>query len=53
MQDLEVKGEDIIQALTQQRNAAMDEIARQAAIIKALERKLQPPAPAEIISDPP
>jgi hypothetical protein len=51
--DLEIKGEDIIQALTQQRNAALDEIARQAAIIKALERRLQASAPIEINADPP
>jgi len=39
MKTYDVKGEDLIDILTQQRNAALDEVARQAAIIKSLERK--------------
>ena len=36
----QVAGEDLIEILTRQRNAAMDEVARQAAIIRTMERKL-------------
>lgn len=43
---------DLIHALTQQRNAALDEIVRMSAIIKSLERQLEaanraPTTPAE------
>ena len=37
---IKINPQDVIEALTQQRNAAMDEIARQAGIIKALQREL-------------
>jgi len=40
---MDLRAEDVIAALTAQRNAAMDEIARQAAIIKALERQIGGP----------
>lgn len=43
--------DDIIQILTQQRNAALDEIVRMGAIIKAQERAIKelsgPPTPPE------
>jgi hypothetical protein len=43
----ELEADDVIHALTQQRNAALDEIVRMGAIIKALERMLNaPPVPA-------
>lgn len=38
---LEVSPEDFIRTLTQQRNAAMDEITKMSAIIAALQRKLK------------
>ena len=36
---IKINPNDVIDALTLQRNAAMDEIARQAGIIKALQRE--------------
>lgn len=45
MDQVEVNAQDIIDALTSQRNAAMDELTKQAAIIRALQRKLEPPSP--------
>lgn len=39
--EINVDLKDILEATTAQRNAAMDEIARQAAIIKALQRELE------------
>ena len=35
--------DDVIHILTQQRNAALDEIVKMGAIIKSLERQLNPP----------
>jgi hypothetical protein len=37
---VEYAAQDIIDTLTSQRNAALDEIVRQSAIIRALEREL-------------
>jgi hypothetical protein len=47
MDNIELNPQDVIDVLTLQRNAALDEIVRQAAIIKALERKLTAPAPPQ------
>ena len=43
---------DAIHTLTQQRNAALDEIVRMGAIIKALERMLNAPVPATTPAEP-
>lgn len=49
----ELEADDIIHTLTQQRNAALDEIVRMGAIIKALERMLNSPvAPARPVTEP-
>jgi hypothetical protein len=48
---LQLQADDIIAALTQQRNAAMDEITRQAAIIRALQKKLNPPLEKDLSPD--
>ena len=43
--------EDVIDALTAQRNAAMDEIARQGALIKKLMRETNKQAPLDLPVD--
>lgn len=45
-QNVEVNTQDYINILISQRNAAMDEIAKQGAIIHALQRRLQEASPA-------
>lgn len=43
--NLNLNPDDFIQILTEQRNAALNEIVRMGAIIKAQERQLREPAP--------
>ena len=45
--DYQIDAQELIDILTVQRNIAMDEVARQGAIIKSLERKLSEKVSAE------
>lgn len=51
---MNIEADDVIQILTSQRNAALDEIVKMGAMIKALERRIksleQPSAP---VGEPP
>jgi len=40
--EVQLNPNDVIDAITAQRNAALDEIARQAAIIRTLQKMLEP-----------
>jgi hypothetical protein len=48
----ELQADDVIHAITQQRNAALDEIARMGAIIKAMERMLNAAPEARNVAEP-
>jgi len=49
---MNLDADDIIQILTSQRNAALDEIVKMGAMIKALERKLKESPPVADPSEP-
>jgi hypothetical protein len=48
----EIRGQDLIEILSLQRNAAMDEVARQAAIIRTMTKKLEERPQQEVIQFP-
>lgn len=39
--EVEIQAEDVIQSISSQRDAALNEIARQSAIIRALQRQIE------------
>lgn len=47
MKDIEINSQDIIDALSSQRDTALNEIARMSAIIRALNREVERLSPVE------
>jgi hypothetical protein len=52
MENVQLQAQDIIDTLVSQRDAAFAEIVRQAAIIKALERKVREISPVPVVEQP-
>jgi cell division protein FtsB len=52
MMDFNINAQDLIDVLVSQRNAALDEVARQGVIIKTLIKKLEDGSKQEVIPFP-